>query len=302
MRPPESASRAATPRFLGLTEAEASLDAARYVVLPVAYEATVSWVAGTAKGPRALLEASENLELYDEELRAETYRAGIATLDEVRSEAPPEEFLPELYEECLGAGAGDRVVGMVGGEHSITFPAVKACYERYPDLTVLQLDAHADLRDTYDGTPDSHACVMRRVNEIVPIVQVGIRSLSAEEAPVIDSGAGPGGAIQTHFLHDGWPDDLADRVSAGLSKNVYITFDLDVLDPAILPATGTPEPGGLDWYRAVGLLRKIFERHHVVGFDIVELAPRPGEHASDFLAAKLLYRMIGYHARAAGLV
>ncbi len=289
--------------FLGEEGETESGDAPRFEVLPVAYEATVSYGAGTSDGPAALLRASENLELYDEELRAETWRCGIHTHPIVRSGAPPEEFLPELHDVYAKCAATGRVVTMLGGEHSVTLAAVRACHAEHSDLSVLQIDAHADLRESYAGSELSHACVMRRIVEFAPCVQVGIRSLSAPEAPLIDAGQSPeGSAIRTHWMHEGWPADLADRVVESLSPHVYITFDLDAFDPSLLPATGTPEPGGLNWPQATGLLREVFARRNVVGFDIVELAPREGDHASDFVAAKLLYRMMGYKARQAGWI
>jgi len=288
-------------RFLG-SEEEPALHEAAAVVLPVAYEETVSWGKGAAEGPASMLAASAHLELWDEELGAATDRIGIATHPLVRSQDPPDDFLTELqgiYDDAVGE---DRLVALIGGEHSVTLPAARAWRRREPGLSLLQLDAHADLRDAYEGTPLSHACVMRRVCELgIPVVQVGIRSHSEEEARLIEE-QGPHVPAATHYLHQGWPDDLADRVCDTLGDPVYVTFDLDVLDPAYLPATGTPEPGGLDWYRALDLLREVFRRRRVVGFDVVELAPHPAHEASAFLAAKLTYRMLGYAARARGWI
>lgn len=288
------------PPFLGEDASAVALDQARAVILPVAYEKTVSWGGGTGRGPRALLEASASVELFDEELRRETCRIGIHTHAELESDQPPAVFLPELQAvHARAAGAGDRLVAMLGGEHSITLAAVESCLQRHPDLHVLQFDAHADLRDSYGGTPFSHASVMRRVSEKAPIVQVGIRSLSSGEADWMQAGAG-NHAVHTHWMHDGWPGDLSDWVLDRLGDPVYITFDLDVLDPSVLPSTGTPEPGGIDWYRATRLLRAVARRRRIVGFDVVELAPVDGHPASDFLAAKLTYRMLGYCAESAG--
>jgi len=279
------------PGFLGIP-GPSDPRSARFAVLPAAYEGSVSWGKGASRGPAALLEASRYLELWDEELGAETHRVGIATMPEVRSEARPADFLPQLEEAYDRAMEGGRVVAMIGGEHSVTLAGVRGCLKRHDRLSVLQLDAHADLREEYEGSRFSHACVMRRVSEVSPIVQVGIRSLSPEEVPLTSSGR-----VATHFLHEGWPDDLARQVSSRLSEEVYVTVDLDVFDPGVLPATGTPEPGGIDWVRAVALLREVASRHRIVGFDVVELAPIPGLPASDFLAAKLTYRLMGYVAR-----
>lgn len=275
--------------FGGLDDAFSGLEGARAVVLPVPYDFTTSYQGGTRGGPRAILEASRNMELWDDEL-GPTYRAGIHTL-------------PELEPTALGPGAMcarvEQAVGwildrgklpvMLGGEHSLTAGAVRAAARRVPGLSVLQVDAHADMRDTYLDSPDSHACVMRRVREIVPAVSVGIRSLGEEEAEHLRAHPAPIWSVrQFRALRGDWAPILD-----ALSDDVFVTFDLDGLDPGILPATGTPEPGGLDWYEAVDLLRAVARRARIVGFDVVELAPLPGQVASDFLAARLVYRTLG---------
>ncbi len=285
--------------FGGLGEEHAGLERAAAVVVPVPYDFSTTWQGGTRWGPRAILAASRNMELWDDEL-GPTYRAGIHTLPEVE----PTALGPEAQ-----AGRVERAVGWVldrgklpavlGGEHSITAGAVRAAAARFPGLSVLQLDAHADMRDRYLDSPYSHACVMRRVREMVPAVSVGIRSFSEEEAEHAARHPVPTWSARAfRALRGDWS-----AILSSLTDTVYVTFDLDALDPSVLPATGTPEPGGLDWYEAVDLLRAVSGRARIAGFDVVELAPIPGQAASDFLAARLVYRLIGLaHAgrRAAG--
>jgi agmatinase len=275
--------------FGGLSEEFSSLERARAVVLPVPYDFSTTYQGGTRWGPQAILAASQNMELWDEELGA-TYRAGIHTLPEVEPTALGPEAMVGRVERAVGwiLDRG-RIPAILGGEHSITAGAVRAAAQRFEGLTVLQLDAHADMRDTYLDSPYSHACVMRRVRESVSAVSVGIRSLSEEEAEHLRAHPVPLWSVRGfRTLRGEW-----DTVLAALGDTVFVTFDLDVLDPAVMPATGTPEPGGLDWYEAVDLLRAVSARSRIVGFDVVELAPLPGQVAPDFLAARLTYRLIG---------
>ncbi len=284
--------------FLGLDEDASDFARARVVILPVPYEATTSFGGGTRSGPGAILEASRYIELYDQELDAEPYEAGVATLPALElTGAGPEQALAALREayERLRAAAPGKLVIMLGGEHSITSAPVLAWADRLEAagrrLTVLQIDAHTDLRAEYEGTPYSHASVMHRVHERVDIVAVGIRALTREEREL----ARASGRIHIFFADDihegrGWIDDVIEK----LGDDVYITFDVDGLDPSLVPATGTPEPGGLGWYPVLALLRRVFAERNVVGCDVVELAPIPGQAASDFLVAKLVYKMIGY--------
>ena len=267
-------------------------DGSRFVILPVPYDATTTFQAGTRKGPKAVIEASSYMELYDEELRMETAEAGIHTLDLLEVTVNPEETLRRIQDVVTGIVKADKIPVTIGGEHSITFGAVKSLRDKYSNLSVLQLDAHADLRKEYQGTVWSHACVMRRISELnVSIVQAGIRSLSKEEAGFLDSA----GNITTYYaaaIID--RNDWMEEAISHLSENVYITIDVDVFDPAYVPATGTPEPGGLDWYQVTRFLNRVFQSRRVVGFDAVELCPQPGQIASDFLVARLLYKMMGY--------
>jgi agmatinase len=279
-----------SPQNFGGLDAEfGDLAAARAVVLPVPYDLTTTYQGGTRAGPRAILAASRNMELWDEEV-GPTYRAGIHTLPELEPTAEgPGAMVARVEEAVEWILEQGKLPAVLGGEHSITAGAVRAAARRFASLSVLQIDAHADMRDTYLDTPHSHACVMRRVREVVPAASVGIRSLSEEEAEYLERRPAPMWSVrQFRSLQGRW-----EPILSALTDEVFVTFDLDGLDPSVLPATGTPEPGGLDWYEAVDLLRAISERKAIVGFDVVELAPLPGQVASDFLAARLVYRLIG---------
>jgi agmatinase len=282
--------------YLGLDEESSDFARARAVILPVPYESTTSYGGGTSAGPGAILEASRYIELYDQELDAEPWEAGIATLPQLQlTGGGPGAAMAELgaaYERLLDAGP-DKFIITLGGEHSISGPPIQSWARRLGGerLTVLQFDAHTDLRPEYEGTPHSHAAVMHQVREEVDIVAVGIRALTRDEATL----ARDSGSIHVFYadhIHadDAWMDQVMER----LGPNVYITFDVDCFDPALVPSTGTPEPGGLAWYPVLRLLRRVFEAKNVRAVDVVELAPIPGLHAPDFLVAKLIYKMIGY--------
>ncbi|MFO7893282.1 MAG: agmatinase [Longimicrobiales bacterium] len=288
--------------FLGLDEEASDFDAAGTVILPVAYESTTSYGGGTSAGPGAILEASRYIELYDQELDAEPWASGIATLPQLQlTGAGAEAAMAELraaYDRVLDA-AGDRFVLMLGGEHSISGPPMAAWLDRLGGdrgLSVLQIDAHTDLRPEYEGTPHSHAAVMHRVHRRVDaLVAVGIRALTSEEAALV-RGRDNLHVFYADDIHDSeaWIDDVLE----GLGPDVYISFDVDGFDPALVPSTGTPEPGGLQWYPVLKLLRRVFAEKKVHAADIVELAPIPGLHAPDFLVAKLAYKMVGYRHQA----
>jgi agmatinase len=275
--------------FGGLDEEFSALERARAIVLPVPYDFSTTYQGGTRWGPRAILDASRNMELWDDELGA-TYRAGIHTLPEVEPTALGPEAMAARVEQAVDwILERGKLPAILGGEHSITAGAVRAAARRFGDLSVLQFDAHADMRDRYLDSPYSHACVMRRVRESVPAASVGIRSCSEEEAVFLRAHPAPIWSPRDfRALRGDWKPILS-----ALTGTVFVTFDLDALDPGALPATGTPEPGGLDWYEAVDLLRAVAARSRIVGFDVVELAPIPGQVASDFLAARLAYRLIG---------
>ncbi|WP_420438020.1 agmatinase [Candidatus Palauibacter sp.] len=277
-------------------------EAAGVVILPVPYEATTSWGTGTREGPAAIIEASRYIEWYDEELDREPYEVGVCTLPSIDlGTAGPEPAIARLralYDDLLEA-AGDRFVIGLGGEHSISSAPATAWVDRLDgDVTILQFDAHTDLRDRHHHSPWNHACVMRRVLEYradggnaADIVAVGIRALTLEERDVIRERG-----IEVVFAHEMRRPGWVGRAVEALGENVYITFDVDFFDPSLIPATGTPEPGGGSWWDAMDLLSRVFRERNVVGADIVELAPRPGGEASAFTAAKLAYKMIGFRS------
>lgn len=277
--------------FGGAMPTMRSFDDSRVVILPVPVDRTTSYVSGTRNGPREILEASSHMELWDEEVGADVHGVGIFTLPAM--ELPFGEMAPLIDEIRRVAGeilGRDKFLVTLGGEHSITPPLVAAAAARFEGLSVLQIDAHADLRDCYMGTPHNHACAMRRSLEYAHVTQVGIRSLSVEEAE-----AAP--ALNTSIFYDATmrrdPQWIA-RVVDTLSDPVYITIDVDGLDPAIMPATGTPEPGGLSWYEILALLRTTIAHKTVVACDVVELSPLPGLMAPNFLCAKLIYKILSY--------
>lgn len=275
-------------RFFGLPDEYSSLEKSRFVLLPVPYEGTVSYGKGTSKGPEAILYASQEVELYDEETDSEPYLQGICSLEPLACDDDPKANAENLYKKVRELLEEDKFVLTIGGEHSITSGEVKAFLEKYPDLTVLQVDAHADLREELDDEPYSHASVMRRVKELgAKIVQVGTRSMSYEEKDI----------KVIRFSARDLQGDWIGKVISSLGDHVFLTFDLDGLDPSIMPSTGTPEPGGLTWFQATDLLRELCKNKTVVGADFVELAPIESMHAPDFLAARLIYKFIGYTSR-----
>jgi agmatinase len=277
--------------FGGLEPKDSAYEKAAAVILPVPYEGTVSYKGGTARGPAAIIEASMNMELYDEELDQETYKIGIHTLPPVEAVNVPSKMTETVCKSVLGPLRDGKFLVTVGGEHSVTNGIVDAFVEtRGHDFGVL-LDAHGDLRDSYQGTPFSHASIMRRINDKgLAYSQVGIRSLSREEADFISREE-----RSIYFAHEILTDDTwMKKVIDELPHDVYITIDLDCLDPSIMPSTGTPEPGGLSWQMTTAFLRDVSRKKTVIGFDVVELSPIEGFHAPDFLAAKLVYRTLGY--------
>lgn len=282
--------------FASLDGDDADFDRAAAAILPVPYDGTVSYRSGARDGPQAIIEASRYLELYEPDLDLEPAQWGIATLPALEPDVSgPEANIPRV-EQVVGtlADAGKLPV-MLGGEHSLTIGAVRALAQRHPGLSILQLDAHADMRDSYQGSHYSHASVMRRVREIVgggSVVQAGIRSISSEEMQHIRDA----GVTGVHLYTPGQYNDPAaiDELLAGLGDTVYVTVDLDALDPSIMPAVGTPEPGGLSWQETLGILRAVAQRSRIVGFDIMELAPNEGPTHAAFTAARLTYKLIGY--------
>ena len=284
--------------FLGLEGEKAEWDAAGVVILPTPYESTVSYQGGTKLGPAAIIQASRYIELYDQELDAEPGpEVGVFTLPGLHlTSAGPEAAVAELreaYDAILDA-AGDRLVIGLGGEHSISSAPILAHAARLGGerLSVLQFDAHGDLRLEYEGSPYSHASVMARCIDDADLVAVGIRAITSEERALIRERD----SITTIFAEEMWDnEEWIDRALAALGDKVFITFDVDYFDPSLMPATGTPEPGGLPWYPTLKLLRRVFAERTVVGADVVELAPIGGNAAPDFVVAKLVYKMIAYH-------
>lgn len=277
--------------YLGIPEEYTDFGKSRFVILPIPYEATSSYKTGTKEGPQALINASKQVEFYDEELKTEPYREGICTLNELEPDVSnPQKMVEKIYSTAKSLVDKKRTLIGLGGEHTISIGLVKAHKEKYRNLSVLQLDAHADLRESYQDSKYSHACVMKRINEFCDYVGVGIRNISKEEITFAKKEK-----IKIFYVRDIKDDpEFVDEILALLSENVYITFDLDFLDPSIMPAVGTPEPGGLGWYETLDFLKKVIQNKNVVGFDLVELSPLSGIIAPDFLAAKLLYKIIGY--------
>lgn len=277
-------------KFGGSDLTKSSFDEALFVVVPVPYDLTTSYQPGTRRGPAAILEASSYMELYDEELKKETHLCGIHTFDPVDIDARgPEAMTRRIRDHITTIISRDKIPVVLGGEHSISVGVVQAMKEKYPILSVLQLDAHADMRDAYQGSPYSHACTARRIWELCPITQVGIRSMSAEDAAFIR--ANNISSFPADFVHG---DTWIKEVVKNLQDDVYITIDLDCLDPSIMPSTGTPEPGGISWKNLLDLVKEVSTNHRIRGFDVVELSPIAGLVAPDFLAAKLVYRIMGY--------
>lgn len=274
--------------YAGIPEEYSRLEASKVVLIPVPYDGTSTWQKGADKGPDAFLEASENMELYDVETDSEVYKEGVYLADAITENSSPEIMVNAVHQITKKYINKNKFVTLFGGEHSISIGSIRAFNECYSNLTVLHIDAHADLRKEYEESSCNHACAVYEANQNTNLVQVGIRSMDVLETRVMNRD-------KVFFAHEMitneyWMDDVVDL----LTDTVFITFDLDALDPSILPSTGTPEPGGLFWYETLEFLRKVFEAKNVVGFDIVELCPNAIEKSSDFLAAKLYYKMLSY--------
>jgi agmatinase len=279
-------------QFLGAAPPHADQDRARVVVVPVPFDGTTCYKAGAREGPYAILAASPHMEFYDEETETEIRGEDIYTVEPLEPVLPPEEMIRRVREAVEPVLRSGKFPVILGGEHSVSIGAIEAAHRARGRLNIVQFDAHADLRDAYQGTPYSHACVMRRVWPLGNIVQVGIRSLSKEEMEFLrDRRAGPIWAREVR-------DDLQNAVRKCLALiddcPTYVTIDLDCLDPSIMPAVGTPEPGGLLWADAMAFLKALAGSTEIVGFDVVELAPIPGYHAADYTAARLIYKFLGH--------
>ncbi len=283
--------------FAGLEPPYSDLRQAKTVVLPVPYDSTSEWRSGSRHGPQAIIAASQYLELYDLELNREIYQVGISTLPQVEPVlSSPQDMIERVCQVVKALIQKGKFVVLLGGEHTLSLGAVRAFKEAFPGLSVLQLDAHADLRDEYLGTRYSQACVMRRISELCPVSQVGVRSLSWEEKQFLTQDRNcPSPRVFPFYMSD----LSSNRVSAAqivnsLSKDVYVTIDVDVLDPSIMPAVGTPEPDGMSWRQILDIMESVALHKHVVGFDIMEFCPGEGPGACAYLLAKLAYKLIGY--------
>ncbi|WP_282041405.1 agmatinase [Winogradskyella flava] len=277
-----------TKTYAGIPADYSKLDQSKIVLIPVPYDGTSTWQKGADKGPETFLEASENMELYDIETDSEVYQQGIFLADAVSENSSPEAMVDAVHAATKSYIKKNKFVTIFGGEHSVSIGTIRAFNDMFPNLTVLHIDAHADLRESYEGSKCNHACAVYEASQTTNLIQVGIRSMDAIEKTVMNE-------EQTYFAHemaqdDNWMDSAIDQ----MTDNVFITFDLDALDPSIMPSTGTPEPGGLLWYETLEFLRQVFEEKNVVGFDIVELCPNKDDKSSDFLAAKLYYKMLSY--------
>lgn len=274
--------------YAGIPEEFGKLEQAKIVLIPVPYDGTSTWQKGADKGPEAFLNASENMELYDIETESEVYKKGVYLADAVTENSSPEAMVEAVYVQAKKYITRNKFVTLFGGEHSVSIGSIRAFNESFHNLTVVQLDAHADLRKDYEGTACNHACAMHEASKNTNLIQIGIRSMDSTELKWMNK-------EQTFFAHElqeeeYWMDAAVDL----MTENVFITIDLDCFDPSIMPSTGTPEPGGLLWYETLEFLRKTFREKNVVGFDIVELCPNEIDKSSDFLAAKLYYKMLSY--------
>jgi agmatinase len=263
-------------------------DQSEIIILPVPYDETSTWIKGSDKGPDAIMEASVNLEFYDVETCTEVHKKGIHTIKPVKEKRSPEALVAAVRSSVLKLLNEKKFPVIVGGNHTVSIGSVRAFAEHFQDLSVLQLDAHSDLRQEYEGSQFNHACTMARIKEVVPAVQVGIRSVSADELSYID-------AERIFYAHDLFYDKELYKEAAGrLTQNVYVTIDLDVFDPSLMPSTGTPEPGGPGYFELMHFLRYVAENKNIAGFDVVELCPSPINKAPDFIAAKVIYQLLSY--------
>lgn len=276
--------------YAAIPEENATFENSKVSLITVPYDGTSTWGKGADKGPELFLDASENMELYDIETGTEPYLDGVWMAGEVTENSSPEAMTEAVYQKSKELiEKSDKLFTLFGGEHSVSIGSIRALGEKYPDLTVLQLDAHTDLRPEFHGSTSNHACAVFEASQKLNLVQVGIRSCDVEEMQYVPKGQ----CFWAHEIahNENWINDVLEKVSG----NVYITIDLDAFDPAIAPSTGTPEPGGLQWYPTLELLRKVFEKCNVVAFDIVELMDSAYSKPTAFLAAKLYYKMLAYY-------
>lgn len=276
--------------YAAIPEENATYENSKVTLITVPYDGTSTWGKGADKGPELFLDASENMELYDIETGTEPYLEGVYLAGEVNEKSSPEAMTDAVYQKTKElTGKSNKLFTLFGGEHSVSIGSIRALGEKYPDLTVLQLDAHTDLRPEFHGSTSNHACAVFEASQKLNLVQVGIRSCDIEEMEYVPEGQ----CFWAHEIanNENWINDVLEKVSG----NVYITIDLDAFDPSIAPSTGTPEPGGLQWYPTLELLKKVFEKCNVVAFDIVELMDSAYSKPTAFLAAKLYYKMLAYY-------
>lgn len=274
--------------YAGIPEQYAKLDSSEIVLIPVPYDGTSSWQKGADKGFEAFLEASENMELYDIETNSEVYKKGVFIAEIIDENTTPEAMVEQVHKTVKKYIQKNKFVTIFGGEHSISIGTIRAFKDSFKNLTVLHLDAHADLRDTYEGTTCNHACAVYEASKTTNLIQVGIRSMDSSERDAMNTDKVF--FAEQMIYDDSWPD----RAIELMTDQVFITFDVDVFDHSIMPSTGTPEPGGLLWNETIEFLKKVFKEKEVVGFDIVELCPNPTNKAPDFMIAKLYYKMLSY--------
>lgn len=274
--------------YAGIADEFAQLKSSEIVLIPVPYDGTSTWIKGANKGPDAFLEASENMEIYDIETDSEVYKKGVFLADPVTENNSPEKMVDAVHKTASQYIKQGKFVTLFGGEHSVSIGSIRAFRENFENLTVLQLDAHTDLRPEYDGSKCNHACAVYEAQQTTNLVQVGIRSMDSVEKPYLKK-------ENCFFASDiqknsNWMNEALGKIT----ENVFITIDLDVFDPSIMPSTGTPEPGGLNWYQVIDFIRLVAKNKNIVGFDIMELCPNKSNKASDFLAAKLYYKILSY--------
>lgn len=274
--------------YAGIPEQYSKVETSKIVLIPVPYDGTSNWQKGTSNGPEAFLKASENIELYDIETDSEVYKNGVFLADAVTENNSPEKMVNAVHTLTKSYIKKNKFVTIFGGEHSVSIGSIRAFNECFNNLTVVHLDAHANVRKEYEGSKFSHACAVHEASQTTNLIQVGIRSMDAVEKTIIDTD-------KVFFAHeiitdDYWMENAIDL----MTDNVFLTIDLDAFDPSIMPSTGNPEPGGLFWYETLDFLQKIFKEKNVVGFDIVELCPNEHDKSSDFLAAKLYYKLLSY--------
>ena len=274
--------------FGGISENLTDYNSAKILLQSVPYDGTSTWIKGANKGFDAFIEASENMELYDIETDSEVYKKGIHILDEISENASPEKAFKEVYQKTQELLKSNKYLTFIGGEHSISIGIIKAFYEKYNNLTVIQLDAHVDLRDSYLDSPFNHACALYDASKNTNLIQIGIRSMDISEKENMNFS-------NVFFAEEMYQNSSwMEKSISKMTNDVYLTLDLDVFDPSIMPSTGTPEPGGMLWNEMIIFLNKLFTKKNVVGFDIVELAPTENIVAPNYLVAKLYYKMLSY--------